>query len=160
MPREPKKLPMGTRDSALQAGNLPMDTRDKERNPRQMMASCLSKLHSDPMLSIVHFSPLGPQTGSGAAPRTPATPRHSPPLRGRPRDALYYYFLALQQICCHAFLEEQAWCSMGSSSFCFPARLSYYPDVFIFTVNFRRPVRNSPRGVHGKYKNASFSYLR
>ena len=33
------------------------------------------------------FSPLGPQTGSGAVPRTPETPRHSPPLRGRPRDA-------------------------------------------------------------------------
>ena len=74
---------------ALQASNLPMDTRDNERNPRQMMASCLSKLHSDPMFSIALISPLGPHSGSGAVPRTPATPRHSPPLRGRPRDALF-----------------------------------------------------------------------
>ena len=79
------------------------------------------------MLSIVLFSPLGPQTGSGAVPRTPATPRHSPPLPecrdtprdtlGRARDVLFYYYLVLQQICCHAFLEEQSWCSMDSSSF-------------------------------------------
>ena len=61
---------------ALQAASLPIDTRDKERNPRQMMASCLSKLHSDPTFSIALFSPLGPHSGSGAVPRTPATPPH------------------------------------------------------------------------------------
>jgi len=49
-----------------------------------LVASCLSKLHSDPTFSIVFFSSLGPQTGSGAVPRSPETPRHSPPLRGRP----------------------------------------------------------------------------
>ena len=27
--------------------------------------------------------------------------------------------IIVHQICCHAFLEEQAWCSMGSSSFLF-----------------------------------------
>ena len=46
-----------------------------------MMASCLSKLHSDPTFSIVLFSPLGPQTGSGAVPRSPETPRNSSTLR-------------------------------------------------------------------------------
>ena len=55
------------------------------------VASCLSKLHSDPTFSIVLFSPLGPQTGSGAVPRTPATLRHSPLLQGRPRDALFSF---------------------------------------------------------------------
>ena len=86
-----KKIPISSWDVALQASNLPMDTRDNERNPWQMMASCLSKLYSDIMFSIVLFSPLGSQTGSGAVPRTPATPRHSPQLRGRPRDALFSF---------------------------------------------------------------------
>ena len=54
-----------------------------------LVASCLPKLHSDPTFSIVLFSPLGPQTGCGAVPRTLETPRHSPPLRSRPRDALF-----------------------------------------------------------------------
>ena len=54
-----------------------------------LVASCLPKLHSDPMFSIVLFSPLGPQTGCGAVPWTLETPRHSPPLRSRPRDALF-----------------------------------------------------------------------
>ena len=53
MPRELKMLPMGTRDLALRVKILPMGTREKKRNPRQMMASCLSKLHSDPMFSIL-----------------------------------------------------------------------------------------------------------
>ena len=53
-----------------------------------LMASCLSKLHSNPTFSIALFSPLGPHSGSGAVPWTPTTPPHSPPLRGRPRDAL------------------------------------------------------------------------
>ena len=43
------------------------------------------------MLAIVLFSSLGPQTGSGAVPRTPETPPHSLPLRGRPRDALFSF---------------------------------------------------------------------
>ena len=54
-----------------------------------LVASCLPKLHSDPTFSIALFSPLGPQTGCGAVPRTLETPRHSPPLRSRPRDALF-----------------------------------------------------------------------
>ena len=54
-----------------------------------LVASCLPKLHSDPTFSIVLFSPLGPQTGCGAVPGTLETPRHSPPLRSRPRDALF-----------------------------------------------------------------------
>ena len=58
------------------------------------VASCLSKLHSDPTFSITLFSPLGPQTGSGAVPRSPETLRHSPPFRGRPRDALFCIFLS------------------------------------------------------------------
>ena len=112
-----------------------------------MMASCLSKLHSDPMFSITLISPLGPQTGSGAVPRTPATPRHSPPLRGRPRDALYYYYLALQQICCHAFLEEQAWCSMGSSSFLFQ---HVYPIRLLEAANFLRLINASMKEATAK----------
>ena len=68
-----------------------MDTRDNERNPRQMMASCLSKLHSDPMFSIALISPLGPHSGSGAVPRTPATP---------PRSFLHSVSLG----CCSALL--------------------------------------------------------
>ena len=87
-----KKIPISSWDLALHEPNLPMDTRDNERNPRQMMASCLSKLHSDPMFSIALISPLGPHSGSGAVPRTPATPPHSPPLRDRPGDALFCMF--------------------------------------------------------------------
>ena len=112
-----------------------------------MMASCLSKLHSDPMFSIALISPLGPQTGSGAVPRTPATPRHSPPLRGRPRDALYYYYLVLQQICCHAFLEEQAWCSMGSSSFFFSSTSILLPGRFHIYGEFPPPCKKQPPGA-------------
>ena len=112
-----------------------------------MMASCLSKLHSDPMFSIALISPLGPQTGSGAVPRTPATPRHSPPLRGRPRDALYYYYLVLQQICCHAFLEEQAWCSMGSSSFLFQ---HVYPIRLLEAAELLEADQRKHEGGHSK----------
>ena len=142
-------LPMGTRDLALRVKILPMGTREKKRNPRQMMASCLSKLHSDPMFYIAFFSPLGPHSGSGAVPRTPATPRHSPPLRGRPRDVLYYYYhyLVLQQICCHAFLEEQAWCSMGSSSFL--SSTSILLDSWKLR-NFLRPINASMKEATAK----------
>ena len=59
-----------------------------------LVASCLSKLHSDPTFSITLFSPLGPQAGSGAVPRSPETLWHSPPLRGRPRDALFCIVLS------------------------------------------------------------------
>ncbi len=86
-----KKIPINGWDVALQASNLPMDTRDNERNPRQMMARCLSKLHSDPMFSIALISPLGPHSGSGAVPRTPATP---------PRSFLHSVSLG----CCSALL--------------------------------------------------------
>ena len=49
-----------------------MDTRDKESKSRQMMASCLSKLHSDPMfLKLLFFRHWAP---------TPA-PELSPGLR-------------------------------------------------------------------------------
>ena len=64
-------LPMGTRDLALRVKILPMGTREKKRNPRQMMASCLSKLHSDPMFYIAFFRHWAP---------TPA-PEPSPGLR-------------------------------------------------------------------------------
>ena len=67
---------------ALQASNLPMDTRDKERKPRQMMASCSPKLRSDPTFSIGLFSPLGPHSGSGAVPRTPALPGYCRGIAG------------------------------------------------------------------------------
>ena len=137
-------LPMGTRDLALRVKILPMGTREKKRNPRQMMASCLSKLHSDPMFSIALISPLGPQTGSGAVPRTPATPRHSPPLRGRPRDATD---LVLQQICCHAFLEEQSWCSMGSSSFLFQ---HVYPIRLLEAAELLEADQRKHEGGHSK----------
>ena len=140
---------------ALQAAKLPIDTRGKKRNPRQMMVSCLSKLHSDPMFSIALFSPLGPQTGSGAVPRTPATPRHSPPLRGRPRDALYYYYLALQQICCHAFLEEQAWCSMGSSSFLFQ---HVYPIRLLEAAELLEADQRKHEGGHSKETSSKGFY--
>ena len=86
-----KKIPISSWDLALHEPNLPMDTRDNERNPRQMMASCLSKLHSDPMFSIALISPLGPHSGSGAVPRTPATP---------PRSFLHSVSLG----CCSALL--------------------------------------------------------
>ena len=65
---------------ALQAANLPMDTRDKERNPRQMMASCLSKLHSDPMFTIALirlWAPTPAPEPSPGLPRLRDTPRHS-----------------------------------------------------------------------------------
>ena len=39
-----------------------------------MMASCSPKLRSDPTFSIGLFSPLGPHSGSGAVPLTPALP--------------------------------------------------------------------------------------
>ena len=55
------------------------------------VASCLSKLHSDPTFSIVFFSHLGPQTGSGAVPRTLETPRHSPATLGpAPRRLVFF----------------------------------------------------------------------
>ena len=52
-------------------------------------ASSLSPLHSDPRFSITLISLLGAQNSSGAVPRTPETPRHSPTLRDRPRGALF-----------------------------------------------------------------------
>ena len=64
-------LPMGTRDLALRVKILPMGTREKKRNPRQMMASCSPKLRSDPTFKSVFILPLGP---------TPA-PEPSPGLR-------------------------------------------------------------------------------
>ena len=53
-------LPMGTRDLALRVKILPMGTREKKRNPRQMMASCSPKLRSDPMFKSAFILPLGP----------------------------------------------------------------------------------------------------
>ena len=53
-------LRMGTRDLALRVKILPMGTREKKRNPRQMMASCLSKLHSDPTFYIAFFRHWAP----------------------------------------------------------------------------------------------------
>ena len=63
--------------------------RKKKEIHYNLVASCSPKLHSDPTFSIALLSPLGPQTGCGAVPRTLETPRHSPPLRSRPRDALF-----------------------------------------------------------------------
>ena len=101
------------------------------------------------MFFIALILPLGPRTGSGAVPRTPATPRHSPPLRGRPRDALYfyYYYLVLQQICCHAFLEEQSWCSMGSSSFLFQ---HVYPIRLLEAAELLEADQRKHEGGHSK----------
>ena len=62
---------------------------EEKKKHYNLVASCLPKLHSDPTFSIALFSPLGPRTGCGAVPRTLETPRHSPPLRSRPRDALF-----------------------------------------------------------------------
>ena len=56
--------------------------RKKKRKPRQMMASCSPKLHSDPMFYIAFFSPLGPHSGSGAVPRTPALPGYCRGIAG------------------------------------------------------------------------------
>ena len=81
-PRELKKVPMGTRDLALRVKILPMGTREKKRKPRQMMASCSPKLRSDPTFSIGLFSPLGPHSGSGAVPRTPALPGYCGGIAG------------------------------------------------------------------------------
>ena len=54
----------------------------KKRKPRQMVASCSPKLSSDPTFSVALFSPLGPRTGSGAVPRTPALPGYCRGIAG------------------------------------------------------------------------------
>ena len=83
MPRELKMLPMGTRDSALRVKMLPMGTQGKKRKPRQMVASCSPKLRSDPTFKIAFFFlPLGPHSGSGAVPRTPALPGYCRGIAG------------------------------------------------------------------------------
>ena len=107
------------------------------------------------MFSIAQISSLGPHSGSGAVPRTPATPRHSPPLRGRPRDVLYYYYLVLQQICCHAFLEEQAWCSMGSSSFLFQ---HVYPIRLLEAAELLEADQRKHEGGHSKETSSKGFY--
>ena len=138
--------------------NLSMDTRDNERNPRQMMASCLSKLHSDPMFSIALISPLGPHSGSGAVPRTPATPPHSPPLRDRPGDALFSMFrrppgstnakqrTACKGRQCEPSLSETAHVSLGCCSALLLLSLllvwRFRPSVFPFQPRF---CRRAPR---------------
>ena len=75
-------LPMGTRDLALRVKILPMGTREKKRNPRQMMASCSPKLRSDPTFKSAFILPLGPHSGSGAVPRTPALPGYCRGIAG------------------------------------------------------------------------------
>ena len=75
-------LPMGTRDSALRVKMLPMGTQGKKRKPRQMVASCSPKLRSDPTFKLAFFLPLGPHSGSGAVPRTPALPGYCGGIAG------------------------------------------------------------------------------
>ena len=47
-----------------------------------LVASCSPNLHSDPTFSITLCSPLGPRTGSGAVPRTPALPGYCRGIAG------------------------------------------------------------------------------
>ena len=82
MHRELKMLPMGTRDSALRVKMLLMGTQGKKRKPRQMVASCSPKLRSDPTFKLAFFLPLGPHSGSGAVPRTPALPGYCGGIAG------------------------------------------------------------------------------
>ena len=53
-----------------------------KRKTRKMVASCSPKLLSDPTFSIALFSPLGPHSGSGAVPRTPALPGYCRGIAG------------------------------------------------------------------------------
>ena len=61
-------------------------TKEMRYNP---VASSLSQWRPDPRFSITLISPPCAQNSSGAVPRTPETPRHSPTLRDRPRGALF-----------------------------------------------------------------------
>ena len=77
-----ENAPYGYERFGAPSENPPYGYARKKRNPRQMMASCLSKLHSDPMFYIAFFSPLGPHSGSGAVPRTPALPGYCRGIAG------------------------------------------------------------------------------
>ena len=77
-----ENAPYGYERFGAPSENPPYGYARKKRNPRQMMASCLSKLHSDPMFYIAFFSPLGPHSGSGAVPRTPALPGYCRGISG------------------------------------------------------------------------------
>ena len=68
MPREPKKVPVGTRDSVLQAASLPMDTRDKERTPRQMIASCYQSCTQIQCFKSLFFRLLAPEPAPEPSP--------------------------------------------------------------------------------------------
>ena len=57
-------------------------TQGKKRKPRQMVASCSPKLRSDPTFKLAFFLPLGPHSGSGAVPRTPALPGYCRGIAG------------------------------------------------------------------------------
>ena len=81
-PRELKKVPIGTRDSALRVAKKYENTQGKKRKPRQMVASCSPKLRSGPTFKLAFFLPLGPHSGSGAVPRTPALPGYCGGIAG------------------------------------------------------------------------------
>ena len=77
-----ENAPNGYERLGAASENAPHGYARKKRNPRQMMASCSPKLRSDPTFSIALFSPLGPRTGSGAVPRTPALPGYCRGIAG------------------------------------------------------------------------------
>ena len=110
------------------------------------------------MFSIALISPLGPHSGSGAVPWTPATPPHSPPLRDRPGDALFCMFrrppgstnakqrTACKGRQCEPSLSETAHVSLGCCSALLLLSLllvwRFRPSVFPFQPLF---CRRAPR---------------
>ena len=60
--------------------------------------------------------------------------------------------IIVHQICCHAFLEEQSWCSMGSSSFLFQ---HVYPIRLLEAAELLEADQRKHEG--GQSKETSFS---
>ena len=63
-----------------------------------MMASCSPKLRSDPTFSIALFSHLGPRTGSGAVPGTPALPGYCRGIAGTQFTRTYAHLLGFWKL--------------------------------------------------------------
>ena len=80
--RKTENGPHGYERLGAPSENAPYGYARKKRKPRQMVASCSPKLRSDPTFKIAFFLPLGPHSGSGAVPWTPALPGYCRGIAG------------------------------------------------------------------------------
>ena len=64
--------------------------------------------------------------------------------------------IIVHQICCHAFLEEQSWCSMDSSSFLFQ---HVYPIRLLEAAELLEADQRKHEGGHSKAQGEAHAKL-